>query len=139
MSWTIQDLATAGLALLTADSQLTVYDGEVTGTADHYVLVYTFRQLAGALIRPDATRLTGDQRAVDMQLYCHCVGPTAASARAIAGRVEARLLNVRPVVSGRVCHPIRWLEGQPPNRDQSTGPTVMDQVDVYGWTSVPSS
>jgi hypothetical protein len=135
---TLQDHADAVLDLLRADAQLTVYDGQVTGTADHYVLVYTFRQLPGGLIAPDKTSLTGDTTTVDMRFYCHCVGANAVAARAVQARVEARLLDVVPTVVGRECFPIRWLDGQQHNRDEETLALVVDTVDVYGLTSVPA-
>jgi hypothetical protein len=134
----LQDHADAVLDLLRADAQLTVYDGQVTGAADHYVLVYTFRQLPGGLIAPDKTPLTGDTTTVDMRFYCHCVGANAVAARAVQARVEACLLDVTPAVAGRECFPIRWLDGQQHNRDEETLALVVDTVDVYGLTSVPA-
>lgn len=134
---TIQDHADAGLNLLRADAALTVYDGKVTGSADHYVLVYTFRLRPDGLTAPDKIPLTGQSIAVDMRMYCHCVGTTAESARAIQGRVEALLLDVTPTVPGRTCMPIRLLDGQQGQRSEETLTSVFDNVDVYGWTSVP--
>lgn len=136
MSWSIQDHVDAGLALLQADEDLTVFDGKVTSAVDHYVLVYTFRQLPTGLVAPDKIRFTGQSRAVDMRLYCHCVGTTAAAARAIQGRVQQLLLDVTPTIAGRTCFPIRWIEGQQTQRDEQTLRAAFDEVDVYGWTSV---
>lgn len=136
MSWSIQDHADAGLTLLQADADLTVFDGKVTSATDHYVLVYTFRQLPTGLVAPDKIRLTGQSRAVDMRMYCHCVGTTAAAARAVQGRVQQLLLDVTPTVAGRVCFPIRWIEGQQTQRDEETLRPTFDEVDVYGWSSV---
>lgn len=135
---TIQAHADAVLNLLRSDVLLTVYDGKVTGSADHYALVYCFRQLPGGLIAPDKTALDGLTTTVDMRIYVHCVGVDAIAARAIQGRVEARLLDVTPTVAGRTCFPIRWLEGQQIIRDEETLSSVFDAVDVYGLTSVPA-
>jgi hypothetical protein len=134
---TLQDHADAVLGLLRADALLTVYDGQVTGTADHYVLVYTFRQLPGADSAPDKTPLTGITTTVDMRLYCHCVGVDAVAARAIQARVQTALLDVTPTVSGRACFPIRWVEGQQQQRDEETLSLIVDAVDVYSLVSVP--
>lgn len=134
----IQAHADAFLALLRADALLTVYDGIVSGASDHYALVYCFRQLPGADAAPDKTALTGDSTTVDMRFYVHCVGVDAVAARAVQGRVEARLLDVTPVVAGRACFPIRWLEGQQLVRDEETLSSVFDAVDVYGFISVPA-
>ncbi len=137
MTWTVQDLANAGLALLRADAGLTVYDGKVDASPpDHYVLVYTMRHLPTGDVTPDKIRLTGTSRAVEMRMYCHCVGSTAAAARAVQGRVQAALLDVTPTVAARVCFPIRWIDGQQAERDEETLRAVFDMVDVYGWTSV---
>lgn len=133
----IQDHANAVLALLRADTLLTVYDGRVDGTADHYVLVYSFRQLPGGEIAPDKTSLTGESSTVDMRFYCHCVGVDAVAARAVQGRVQAVLLDVAPSVAGRACFPIRWVEGQQVRRDEETLSPVFDAIDVYGLTTVP--
>ena len=62
-----------------------------------------------------------------------------AAARGIQGRVQELLLDVVPVVTGRTCLPIRWMDGQVADRDEETLRSVFDQVDVYGWSSVPTS
>lgn len=133
----LQDHADAVLSLLRADASLTVYDGSVTGPVDHYVLVYTFRQLPGGDLAPDKTPLTGDTTTVDMRFYCHCVGSDAMAARAVQGRVQAALLDVTPAVSGRACFPIRWVEGTQSNRNEETLGLVVDAVDVYSLVTVP--
>ena len=134
---TLQDHANAVLNLLRADALLTVYDGQVTGTADHYALVYTFRQLPGGELAPDKTPLTGDTTTVDMRFYIHCVGSDATASRAVQARVEAALKDVTPVVAGRACFPVRWVEGSPPERDEETLALVIDMVDVYSLVTVP--
>jgi hypothetical protein len=133
----IQDHANAVLNLLRADASLTVYDGTVTGTADHYVLVYTFRQLPGGELAPDKTSLVGDSTTVDMRFYCHCVGVDAVAARAVQARVQTALADVTPTVAGRACFPIRWVEGQQQQRDEETLSPVFDAVDVYSLVTVP--
>ena len=133
----VQDHANAVLNLLRADPLLTVYDGQVTGTADHYALVYTFRQLPGGELAPDKTPLTGDTTTVDMRFYIHCVGADAVAARAIQARVQTALQDVTPSVAGRACFPIRWVEGQQAQRDEDTLSLVVDNVDVYSLVTVP--
>jgi hypothetical protein len=134
---TLQDHANAVLNLLRADMSLTVYDGRVDGTADHYALVYTFRQLPGGELAPDKTSLTGDTTTVDMRFYIHCVGVDGIASRAVQARVQAALLDVTPTVSGRACFPIRWVEGTQVSRDEETLSAVFDAVDVYSLVSVP--
>lgn len=137
---TYQDHADAFLNLLRADASLTVHDGAATtGAVPPYVLVYIFRETPDGLAAPDRVPLTGRSMAANLWAYCHCVGGNATAARAVAGRVEAAVLDVTPVVVGRVCFPIRWREGSPPRRDEDTGPLVMDLVDVYSFGSVAAS
>jgi hypothetical protein len=137
VSWSIQDHVDAGLGLLRADSGLTVYDGAVPKSpADHYVLLYTYRELPTGLIAPQKIKLTGKSTVVNMWMYCHCIGTDAITSRAIQGRVQAALLDQTPVVAGRTCWPIRWVEGTQAQRDETTGPLVIDNVDVYAWSSI---
>lgn len=138
MATSVQAHATAFLDLLRADAVLTVYDGQVTGTADHYALVYTFRQLPGGLLSPDKTALDGATTTVDMRFYVHCVGADAIAARAVQGRVENAALDVTPFVVGRACFPIRWIEGSQAERNEDTLALVVDHVDVYSLVSVPA-
>lgn len=128
-----QALYSAGLALLTADASLTVYDGVVpAGATPPYVVVY------GTVARPS----DDPNNAVDGRTHvwvprwiCHCVGGNASAARAVAQRVRSALLDVRPTVAGFTADavgPIR-LEGDPtpPTKDETTGVVVMDQVETY--------
>ena len=139
MSWPVQDLANAVLALLGEDTQLTTYDGAVPDSpAAQYALVYLYIETPDGLTVPGQLSLTLASTTINLRAYVHCVGGNAMSARAISGRVRAALLDVTPIVAGRSCSPIRWLEGQPPSRDEETGAVVFDQVDVYGFWSVPA-
>lgn len=135
----IQEHAAAILALLDADNTppaLVVLDGKVpTGQARPYVLVYctdTNPELA------DSRPLTGASERFVMRAICHSVGDNGHAARMAADRVRAALLDVVPVVAGRNCMPIRREDGQPPQRDESTGVLVMDKVDVYRLESLPA-
>jgi hypothetical protein len=141
MALPIQAHADAFLALLAAASgspALAVYDGEVPNSpAPAYALVYFYIETPDGLTAPDKVSFTWNSDVINGRGYVHCVGGSALAARAVAGRVRSALLNVTPVISGRACFPIRWLEGQPPSRDEATLVPVFDQVDVYGWTSIP--
>lgn len=145
-TWPVQDLADAFFTLLRAAPgglpALAVYDGAVPdGPEPAYALVYFYVETPDGLQAPDAVNITGDSDVIDAWAYIHCVGaePEAArAARAVAGRVRAAVLNQTLTVAGRSCFPIRWREGQPPQRDENTGRAVFDQVDVYGWRSLPA-
>jgi hypothetical protein len=140
---TIQAHANAVLALAVPPSVLAttgVYDGVVPkAPAAQYLLFYMYLMTPDGLAAPDAVSLNFDSDVADFWIYCHCVGEDAIAARAVSAQARLALLNVTPVVTNRVCFPIRWREGNPPRRDEETGPLVMDQVDVYGFRSVPAS
>lgn len=138
---TVQAHANAVLGLLAPPSvpaTTGLYDGAVPdGPAAQYLLLYMYLMTPDGLAAADAVSLNFDSDVVDFWIYCHCVGGDAIAARAVSAQARLALLNVTPVVAGRACFPIRWREGQPPRRDEETGPLVMDQVDVYGFRSVP--
>lgn len=135
---TIQAHADTFLELLRADNQLVVHDGAVPkGAAPPYALVYLTFWTPDGELAPDKVPLTFDSNVIDLRGYVHCAGANPAAARAVTQRVRGALLNMRPAVAGRVCFPIRWKDGSPPQRDETTGVLVMDQTDVYGFTSVP--
>lgn len=144
-TWPIQDEADAFLTLLASAAgspALVVCDGSVpAGTAAPYALVYFYIETPDGLQAPDAVSLTFDSDVIDAWAYVHCVGaePQAArAARSVSGRVRAAVLNQTLTVANRSCFPIRWRQGQPPQRNEDTGLVVFDQVDVYNWRSVPA-
>lgn len=139
----IQAHASWVLDQLRADVELTVCDGKVNqGVVAPYVLVYLFVQTPDGLLAPDKVKLSGDSDVIDLRAYCHCVGGgvfAAANARDVQDRVRAQLLNVRPVIAGRTCFPVRWFDGQPANRNEELpGAPVVDQVDIYRLETVPA-
>ncbi|HEX2551634.1 MAG TPA: hypothetical protein VHK64_08575 [Nocardioidaceae bacterium] len=144
MSWPIQDLADAFFTLARSapgSPSLQVLDGHVDdGVSAPYALVYFYIETPDGLAAPDAVPLTFDSDVIDAWAYVHNVGgePQAErAARAVAGRFRSAVLNKTLTVSGRSCFPIRWREGQPPQRNEETGTTVADLVDVYSFRSVP--
>jgi hypothetical protein len=145
VSWPIQDHADAYFTLLRSapgSPSLAVYDGKVDdGAPAAYALVYFYIETPDGLVAPDAVPLTFDSDVIDSWAYVHCVGadPEAArAARGVAGRVRSVQLNKTLTIAGRSCFPIRWREGQPPQRNEEIpGATTFDVVDVYSWRSVP--
>jgi hypothetical protein len=140
VSQAIEDHFAAFFALLEADATLNPYDGVVpTAPAGRYSVVYFYIETPSGLLAPDAISLAGASTVIDGRAYVHNVGLTQSSARIQSGRSRTAVLDVTPVIAGRSCSPIRWLEGQPPQRSEDIpGTTVFDLVDVYGWRSVPS-
>jgi hypothetical protein len=108
-------------------------DGTVPGNlVPPYVRVYI------TVNRPDGTDLSGRSDLAVCRAYLHQVGANDTAARAVAQRCAGVLLDVTPVVSGRECWPIRHEMNQPPERDESTGRLVMDQVDTFTFSSIPA-
>lgn len=114
---------------------IAVYDGLVPNTvtladvaAHPYTLVYL---QAGWPTDGAGNAFDGLSRTCLLRIFTHSTGATAAAARSVAGQVRAALLNIRPTVTGRVSGPIRWVDGNPPDRDETLGFPVMDQVDVW--------
>lgn len=136
---TVQAHADAVLALLRAAPglpSLVVHDGKVPdGAGPPYVLVYLHAETPEL---SDSRSVQGRSERFVLNVYCHSVGGAASASRAVAQRVRGALLDVTPTIGGRRCWPIRHTESQPPRRDESTGPLVMDQVDVYRLESVPA-
>lgn len=135
---TVREHADAVLGLLRAapGNPLKVLDGAVpTGTAPPYVLVY-FADSDPELA--ESRPLTGRSDRYVLRAYCHSVGGNSEATRALGDRVRAALLDKAPTVAGRLCWPIRREDGQPPQRDESTGSLVMDRVDIYRLESGPA-
>lgn len=132
----IDEHAAAVLTLLTAavTAPRKLYDGMVPAgidpRANPYVVVYF-----------DSNDPEFDLRAqpwlFELTATTHSVGGNAQAARQVADIVRTALAGVVPSVSGRACMPIRREPGVPPQRDESTGTLVMDQIDTYVLASVP--
>jgi hypothetical protein len=124
-----QALANAGLALLTADTSLTVYDGSVpTGAVPPYVVVYTSVEWPPGAPGDALDGLAGSPT---VRWYCRCVGGNEVACRAVAQRVRTQLLNQRPTIAGLNLGLIRHEAGPPPGRDETTGSVVMSALNVY--------
>jgi hypothetical protein len=135
----LEDHAAAFLALISG-AGLPTYDSKVSDAAPaQYVLAYPMFETPDGLLAPDALSLTLASTALDVSMYVHNVGVTPQSARATASRTRTAVLDQVPVVSGRICFPIRWREGQPVRRNEEIpGAPVFDEVAVYAWRSLPA-
>lgn len=137
---TSADAAAAFLALLTADTNLTVYDSKVptdlttTGKlpARPYVVMYA------AVGRSTVFNLAGQSGALEASIQTTVVADSAESCRIAGRRVKAAVLDVVPVIVGRVSYPIRHEDSQPPRADQDVQPPVMYSVDRWYTNSVPA-
>jgi len=124
--------ADAGLGLLRADAQLTVYpDPEGLTPFDPeppYVRAYvTIERPADAA----GNSLAGLSQQWVTRWILHCVGLNEYAALAVAMRARAALLDQRPTIAGRNCGMIREEQYVPPVKDDSTGRQVFDAVCVY--------
>lgn len=128
----ITEHAAAVMALLDPDPVWNAYDGALPNPTP--ALPYWVVYFEGSY--PDLT-FTGVTKEFQLRITLHNVGGNAQADRLGSDRAAALLLNARPTVSGRSCYRIRWEESVPPQRDETTGRLVMDQVDVYGLKTVP--
>lgn len=131
-------LAGAGLALLAANSELTVYDtvvpnGALTDPPEPFVLVYTqLSRPADSLSGADT--IEGRQMTWTVSWICHCAGATGDAARAVAQQVRATLLGARPAVAGIPAESVGLISevaSQPAGRDESLGFPVITTVRVF--------
>lgn len=136
----LQDHADAVMALLYAQAGLTVYPDETggsttvpVGASPPYVSVHmvAVRGLNGRL-NHRSTRLA-------MRIYCHSVGADDAQSRFVSDLVASALLDIVPVIDGRVCYPIRNEAGRPdePREDESIGSLRATITDTYRLETMP--
>ncbi len=139
----INEHADAYMALLEADDAspaLVVFKGGIPKTLmpppdPPYVVVH-FVDMDPE--NAESRSLAGRSDRFVQRAYAHSVGGNETAAIAVAQRVRAAWLDVVPAIAGRQCFPIRREESQPPHRDESTGRTIHDRVDVYRLESLPA-
>lgn len=130
----ISEHADAFLALLTADPNLTVFDGNVPDNTDPgYVVVWI------SVDNEESVSLADEQGKPNIRVTTHSVADTGTGARIIADRVRSAVHNKRLTIAGRNCWKVRHDYGIPPQPDQSTGRAVIDAVDVWTFASVTGS
>lgn len=135
------DAAAALLALLAADTNLVVYDGRVpvdptTGKlpARPYVVIW-----ASSVPHSIIDNLSGRSGWQEQTVTSTVVGDSPGSVAIVARRVRDAVLDVRPVVVGRVSLPIR-MDGAPTatQADQDVQPAVMYSVLRWACSSTPA-
>lgn len=135
------DAAAAVLALLVADTNLTVFDGKVPVNpvdgklpARPYVVMWS-PPVPHSII----DNLSGRSGWQEQIVTVTCVGDTAGSVAIVARRVRDAVLDVVPVVTGRVSLPIR-MDGAPTptQADNDIQPPVMYSVLRWACSSTPS-
>jgi hypothetical protein len=108
-----------------------VFDDEVTGKPQRYVLVHSNRGIA----RPD--RLAGPSLRRRQTYWIHSVGISKALADAVAEKVIAQLLDWIPVVPGFTSERISHEASQPVQKDDSRQPVVYFGADQFDFFSTP--
>lgn len=88
--------------LSTLPSEITLYEGQVP---DEPAFPYVVLRMATG--DESVTHLCGTTDDADVWFYFTCVGLTDAAARVVARETRARVLDVRPSITGRSCGPIR--------------------------------
>ncbi len=67
-----------------------------------------------------------------------CVSDDVDGAQWAAEKVEARLLDVTPIIAARGCSPIRKTVTVPVARDESVQPPVYIARDLWAFNSIPA-
>lgn len=109
----------------------TVFDGEVEGRPQRYVLVHSNRGIA----RPD--RLAGYSLRRRKTYWVHSVGASKSQADAVAERVIAQLLDWIPGVDGWACERISHEASEPVQKDDSRVPVLYYGVDQFDFYTTP--
>ena len=127
----IHEHATAFLALLAADVELTVFDGAPPDLSEPpYVVVWV------SLDSESDVSISAEQGFADVRYTTHSVGSSGEAARRVADRVRAAVLGHRLTVADRRTFKIRHEYGVPPQWNESTGFQFVDVVDVWTGRSV---
>ena len=70
--------------------------------------------------------------------YLRCAAANTTALQAVLGRIRAVLLDVVPVVAGRVCFPIRMVSVQTPGQDNTLGTAVIEATAIYELETRPA-
>lgn len=110
--------------------------------------VYVSKAPSGAampyvVLHPDqgSTESTGFDGVTDWRTWryiTHSYGTDAEQTEWAAERVEAGLLDKRPIVEGRICDRVRKESNVPVNRDEDSSSTVFLARDVWVFHSIPA-
>lgn len=127
----IREHAAAVETLLSGDTTLPTYDGEIpTNAPDQYVVFY--------LTTPQglSRRLSADVPKARFLLSTMAVGTSPNECRLIVEKVHARLTRQRLDVDGRICDPFLPPDTPAPlRRDTDINPPAWIATDVWPFTS----
>jgi hypothetical protein len=122
--------AAAVLALLDADPDLIVYDGEIPDAATgRYAVVYVTTPL------DRGPRLSAHMSHRLLTVAVMCVGDSPNECRWVAEKAQGRLRRVRPAVSGATCTPLQLVTAGQVAPDDSIEPPAWTATDVWQFSS----
>lgn len=131
--------AQAVLDLLNAQAvpfPLTVFDGVVPAAIEPKTTPYVVVRFSEG---PPRLNFRGVTHEYLLRINCYCVAGSESATRTIVDGVTAALLDVTPVVTGRKCYPIRWVDSAEQDANERTGSVVSMMIIGYELRSVPSS
>jgi hypothetical protein len=119
------------LALLRADTNLTVYDGAPPASPAYpIVIVY------GNNGTRTPSDVAGRSRQVDVRVQCTVHAVSTESARIVADRVVAALVDRVPTATGFACGPVRQESSPPSYADDSIAQPVVIQPLLFTVSAV---
>jgi len=125
--------AAAVFALLDAEPNLTVYDGDIPDTpAARYAVMY----VTSPLDRGPRLSAHMSQRLLTVSVLCF--GDSPNECRWVIEKTQARLRRVRPVVADRTCTPLRLVTAGQVAPDSSIEPPGWSATDVWQFSSAGS-
>ena len=113
-------------------SPVRVFRGKVDpNTVPPYVVQYV------TVTTPEAIGMEVVADLVTTTAIVHSVGGSEDACQNVADWVVGELLGLQPTVAGRDCGRVRLIDSRPQDINEETGVTVVSQVDVYRYDSVP--
>lgn len=125
--------AAAVFALLDADPNLNIYDGDVPDDVE-----YPYGVMYASTPWDRGRRLSAHMSQRQFTVAILCVGRDPDEARWVSEKAATRLRRVRPVVAGRTCTPLMLASSTQVNPDQSVTPPKWTCTDVWQFSSAGS-
>lgn len=111
--------------------QAAVFDGEVAGKPQMYVLVHSNRGIGRA------DRLAGPSLRRRQTYWIHSVGSAKSQADWVAENVIGQLVDWIPTVAGFTCERVSHEASEPVQKDDSRQPVVYFGVDQFDFYTTP--
>lgn len=127
---TLRKTAEATKARLQEDTILngSTFQGQVTNRPSRYVAFF----LSGG--QRTKGRFTGPSSVADYTLTTHSVGTTVEQAQLVEERVQSKLVDWTPTITGFVCRRLQHDGSQPIEIDTDVSPPLYYIASSYGMT-----